>query len=324
MLLNEQLEVIQFRGQTGPFIAPAPGTATFNVFKLARPELSLELRATIQKAITEGLPAVSAEIPPWDRAVGPIVLDVVPVHDAAAQRNCLLVSFQSAPRAAIPPASSAPGGADAREPRPIERANELERELLVTKEYLQTAVHELEAVNEKLQSSNEELQSSNEELQSSNEELETSKEELQSTNEELATVNDELHSRMMQLATSNDDLQNLLATTRTAIVFVGMDLRIRQFTAGAETLLNLIPADIGRSASYLDSVLRPTRVEKLVSETINTMTVKEQRVRVADGAWFTLRSSPYRTAEHTINGAILELTAVTPASHGDTPGVPER
>ena len=61
---------------------------------------------------------------------------------------------------------------------------ELERELVATKEYLQTTAQELETTNG-------ERQSANEERQSANEELETSKEELQSTNEELATVNDE-------------------------------------------------------------------------------------------------------------------------------------
>jgi two-component system CheB/CheR fusion protein len=194
---------------------------------------------------------------------------------------------------------------------------------MVTKEYLQTTVQELEAANEELQSSNEELQSSNEELQSSNEELETSKEELQSTNEELATVNDELQHRITQVATSNDDLQNLLANLSTVVMIVGLDLKIRRFGTTAEKILNMIPGDIGRSVSYLDSVLRPTQVEQAVSETINTMTVKEQRVRIAEGTWYTMRTSPYRTAEHAIRGAVIELTRMTSVKKGDLPAVSE-
>jgi len=320
VLLNEQLEVIQFRGQTAPFFAPAPGTATFNVFKLARPELALELRATIQKATTEGLPASSAEIPAWDHELGPITVDVVPVHDAAAKRSCLLVSFRNAAGAPAGPAPDSPAAVEP--PRP-ERADDLERELMVTKEYLQTTVQELEAANEELQSSNEELQSSNEELQSSNEELETSKEELQSTNEELATVNDELQHRITQVATSNDDLQNLLANLSTVVMIVGSDLKIRRFSTTAEKILNMIPGDIGRSVSYLDSVLRPTQVEQAVSETINTMSVKDQRVRVAEGTWYTMRTSPYRTVEHAVRGAVIELTRMTSVKKGDIPEVSE-
>ena len=106
------------------------------------------------------------------------------------------------------------------------RVGELERELVATKEYLQTTIENFQAANEELQSANEELQSANEELQSTNEELETSKEELQSTNEELVTLNEELHNRMGQLNLISDDLQNVFATTTVALVLVGMDLRI--------------------------------------------------------------------------------------------------
>ena len=112
---------------------------------------------------------------------------------------------------------------------------------MVTKEYLQSTIEELESANEELKSSNEELQSSNEELQSTNEELETSKEELQSSNEELTTVNDELQNRMAELQQTNDDLHNVLGGIGEAIVIVGMDLRIRRYTHSAEKLLNLVP-----------------------------------------------------------------------------------
>ncbi len=57
--------------------------------------------------------------------------------------------------------------------------NELQNELSITKEQLQTAIEEFEISDEELKSANGELQSANEELQSTNEELETAKEELQ-------------------------------------------------------------------------------------------------------------------------------------------------
>ena len=63
-----------------------------------------------------------------------------------------------------------------------QRVNDLELELVSTKENLQATIEELQTTNEELQSTNEELQSANEELQSSNEEL-------HSVNEELFTVN---------------------------------------------------------------------------------------------------------------------------------------
>ena len=313
LLVDEHLDVIQFRGQTGPFLAPTPGTATFHVFKLARSELLVELRATIDAAIAKDGPASSAPIPSWDPEHGPITLDVIPVHDVRAQRGCLLVSFRHELGASppVPPPS--------REPRSVD----LEHELTTTKDYLQSVVAELATTNEELQSANEELQSANEELQSTNEELETSKEELQSTNEELATVNDELQTRMSQLATSEYDLRNVLAHVSSAVVLIDHRLCIRRFTASAETILNLMPTDVGRPSSYLDNVLAPMKVEEVLAGVLRTGAPQEHRVRTAAGAWYTMRTSRATAAEPGIVGALLELTRVLPGAASSASEVPE-
>jgi two-component system CheB/CheR fusion protein len=184
---------------------------------------------------------------------------------------------------------------------------QLERELFTTKEYLQSVIEELEAANEELKSSNEELQSSNEELQSTNEELETSKEELQSTNEELATVNEELQNRMTELGRSNDDLQNVLASTQSPLLIVGIDLRLRRVSRAAEELFGLIPGDVGRPIGYLKSLTSSPKLEQLVSDAINAIAIKVQEAKV-DGSSYVMRIIPYKTGEHAIRGAVIELT----------------
>jgi len=80
---------------------------------------------------------------------------------------------------------------------------ELQRELMATKEYLQTIIEEKDEVNQELWSANEEVQSTNEELQSVNEELEAAKEELESSNEELIALNEELHLKNIELTEAN-------------------------------------------------------------------------------------------------------------------------
>jgi two-component system CheB/CheR fusion protein len=185
---------------------------------------------------------------------------------------------------------------------------------MVTKEYLQSTIEELESANEELKSSNEELQSSNEELQSTNEELETSKEELQSSNEELTTVNDELQNRMGELQQTNDDLHNILGGIGEAIVIIGMDLRIRRFTETAEKLLNLVPADVGRSVSQLNAFLVGHRIEELAARVIEGLTPIEERVQCADQRWYDLRVSPYQTLDHAIKGALVVLVAAEQAA----------
>src|SRR5262249_25458198 len=138
-------------------------------------------------------------------------------------------------------------------------------------------------------------------------ELETSKEELQSTNEELNTVNEELHHRMTQLNVSNDDLMNLMANIAAPVVIVGMDLRIRRFSAAAERVLNLIPADIGRPVAYLNAVLSGANSEQIVSDVVNSLQPKKMTVRTADAVDYAMNAVPYRTQDHVIRGAVIEL-----------------
>ncbi|WP_433967055.1 hypothetical protein [Tunturiibacter gelidiferens] len=50
VVINREMEVVQFRGRTTPYLAPPPGTPSLNVLKLARNGLAIELRALITAA----------------------------------------------------------------------------------------------------------------------------------------------------------------------------------------------------------------------------------------------------------------------------------
>jgi two-component system CheB/CheR fusion protein len=194
LLINERFEVIQFRGNTGPYLAPTPGLASLELFKLVRHELLSGLRMAVQRGFAEFLPHSSDPMQLWrERQLVSVVFDVLPIHDAGTERRCLLVLFRE-------PTMS-----------PQTQAIAVAAQPAYSREYLETALTEAEATNEALQSSNqhlqgsnEELQSSNEELQSLNEELQTSREEMQAINEELSTVNNELQSRMLQVLVARD------------------------------------------------------------------------------------------------------------------------
>jgi two-component system CheB/CheR fusion protein len=223
-----------------------------------------------------------------------------------SKARCLLVLFHEAPSEEPPSSDGAPPKESLSEAD--QRAQELERELVVAKEYLQSTIEELESANEELKASNEELQSSNEELQSTNEELETSKEEMQSTNEELTTVNDELKARMAELKQTYDDLHNVMTGVDNAVIITGMDLRIRRFTHAAEQTLNLVPGDVGRSIGMIDGFVGGDHIEKIVSNVIATLQPFDQRIRAADHRFYRLRVVPYRTMEHSIKGSVVILS----------------
>lgn len=308
VVVSESLDILQFRGQTGPFLGPAPGAASLNILKVARFDLHVGLKRALHQARSEGV-RVTSDLTYHDDGKPELVkIDVVPLQDPGTGTRCLLVLFQRMPspkETAV--VSPEPGKTDEGLLPLAQRNQELEYELAMTKEYLQATIEERESTLEELKSANEELQSSNEELQSTNEELETSKEEMQSTNEELTTVNDELQNRMTELSQTNDDLYNVLAGVDNAVVIVGMDLRIRRYTRSAEKLLNLVPSDLGRSVSFLDSFLGIGAVESKVSAVIHSLSTLEDEILASNQRWYTVKVSPYKTLDHAIRGALVAL-----------------
>ena len=314
VVIDEDLEILQFRGDTSPFLRPPPGKASHNLIKMLREGLMVAVRGAVSRARRDQLPtreeglkvrsnggwrAVDVAVLPL-RTASPgggtmLVLFEEPTHSVEARVRLLDAETKDAPE-------PAPDEADS-----TREVTRLKQELSATRDYLQSVIEEQEAANEELQSANEEVQSANEELQSINEELETSKEEVQSSNEELATVNDELQDRNLELGQSNDDLTNLLASVQMAIVMLGPDLRIRRFTPAAEKLLNLIPADVGRPLADIKHNLLFDELDAAVADVIDSMASREHEVRGRDGHWYLLRVRPYRTLENRIDGAVIVL-----------------
>ena len=54
VVVNQDLEILQFKGSIGLFLEPSPGKASLNLLKMARPGLSFELRNIIHKATKSG------------------------------------------------------------------------------------------------------------------------------------------------------------------------------------------------------------------------------------------------------------------------------
>lgn len=51
VVINDQMEIIQFRGKTDLYLTHPKGKATFNIIKMARPEIAFELRKSISLVI---------------------------------------------------------------------------------------------------------------------------------------------------------------------------------------------------------------------------------------------------------------------------------
>jgi two-component system, chemotaxis family, CheB/CheR fusion protein len=314
VLVNENLDIIQYRGHTSTYLEPPPGEPTNNLLKMAREGLFLELRNACAEASRENAPVRRDKVRVRSLdGVHEVGLEVIPVRPPGVVGICLLIvfiegegDFGAGTRSATPePLVRVPPMADEGE---AEKAMaQMAKELAATKEYLQTLIEQQDAANEELRSANEEILSSNEELQSTNEELETAKEELQSTNEELTTVNEQLQFRNVELNALTNDLTNLLTSSGIPVVIVGPDLRVRRFTTAARRNMNLLASDIGRPISDLKPPVDIPDLEALIGEVIDEVQVREREVRDRDGRWNLLRIHPYRTMDNKIDGAVILL-----------------
>ena len=311
VVINEKMEVIEFRGRTGFYLEHAAGTPSHNLLKMAREGLVLDLRATVSQAIRKSSPARADKVHVRHNGQEKVIaIEVIPLPRVANSAACYLILFEETPEnlggsKAI--TSSRNRLAQARMQEQLQAFHKLEEELGWTRNSLQALIEDQEAANEELKAANEEIQSSNEELQSTNEELETAKEELQSVNEELTVVNAELRHRNLELTDANNDLTNLLSSVNMAIILLDNDLSIRHFTPMAERIFNLIPSDIGRRLTDMNRSILAPDLDLLLEQVVKEWTPLERDVQDSSGHRYSLRLRPYRTHDNKITGAVVLL-----------------
>ncbi len=316
VLVNDELEILQFRGDVSLYLTPLPGRASLNLVKMAREGLAAELQNAVQQARNKQTRVRKNGVTVMHQGEPRrIDLDVTPIDALQGKERCYLILFKpgldetlaaAAPAGAKTPAS-AKASPEKKNPAYLAQIEQLTHDLQATRSYLQATIEKHETTNQELRAANEEIQSSNEELQSTNEELETAKEELQSTNEELTTVNEELHSRQLELLQVNNDLNNLINSVHLPIIILGQDMRIRRFTPMAEKVLNVIPTDVGRPLSDININLKVADLPHLMAEVVDSLTIKELEVQDTSGRWYSMRLRPYKTAENKIEGVVLTL-----------------
>ncbi len=305
IVVNDALEIVQFRGKTGAYLEPAAGQPTFSLSKMAREGLLIDLREALIQAKKQRQPVRKHGVRIKSNGdAREIDLEVIPVWGQTVSDNFYIIVFQEALKNGAPRAKrGAKKPAAKRNAGPSERER-TDREINHLREQLQALIEDHETTLEEYKSTNEEVLSANEELQSTNEELETAKEELQSTNEELTTLNEELQNRNAELSTSNNDMVNLLSNVSLPVVMVGDDLRIRRFTPLAEKLMNFCATDIGRRLAEIRPNLVAVDLDGIVRNTIETAAPHELEVQ-SENDRYLMRVRPYKTWNNKIEGAVI-------------------
>ncbi len=301
VLINENLEILQFRGKTNLYLEPPTGEAVFHILRMAKENLALELGTAIREAkethVTVNRPNIKFKDGSKEHVAH---LEIIPVKLPETNESCFLILFE----ASKPVDIEAPVSQEKNQ-TPNEQKKEiiqLRRDLTAAREYLQSIIEQQDAANE-------EILSSNEELQSTNEELETSKEELQSANEELTTINEELQTQSREINLLNNDLTNLLNGTKIPIIMIGNDLKIRRFNEAASQILQFLPNELNRPLNDLHAI-KAINLNRILLDVIHKVIVKEQEIQTSDGQWFMLRVLPNKTADNKIEGAILTLNDI--------------
>jgi two-component system CheB/CheR fusion protein len=312
IVVNDQMEIVQFHGKTGAYLEPPAGQPSFSVAKMAREGLLVDLRAALDAAKkTNGTVRKDGVQIQSEGGQREISLEVVPLRGPTAQERFYVVVFQDAVRKPELLEDRGKAGKTVKVTRPAgPEAELLKRESNQLREQLRSLIEEHETTAEEFKAAHEEVLSANEELQSTNEELETAKEELQSTNEELTTLNEEMQNRNAELGSANNDLLNLLGHVDIPVVMVSNDLRIRRFTPPAQKLLNLLPGDIGRRLGEIRPNLELEDLEALAREAIRRAAAQERQVRTNEGGWQMLHVRPYKTWDNRIEGAVISLQDV--------------
>lgn len=250
VLCDDDLNIIEFRGDTSAWLVNQEGPPSNNLQRLARPEVFLAVTDAIRQVRQDGAPVrrTGLRVCAADGAAADASLEVHPVQIAGIDARWFLIFFEGPQQRSMPREGA--GGpfrawmlqalqqrigqhaARSRDDKDEEIAR-LAKELDATRERLRAALEEHESAREELKSSEEELMSSNEEFRSTNEELETAKEELQSINEELSTTNDELRFRVRELkelhadvARARDFAEAIIETITEPILVLNGDLRV--------------------------------------------------------------------------------------------------
>lgn len=319
VVINSEMEVVQFRGQTTPYLAPPPGRPSLNVLKLARNGLAIELRSLIAAATKKGGTARKTGIP-FDEngrrrmlnlSVAPLG-DKQPSEKGERNRHFFLILFDDV----MPPVAAASKTTSERKLRGRSQSDQetrgLKQELASTRDALRSAIESEDSLKEEFQSANEEILSANEELQSTNEELETSKEELQSANEELNTLNAELRNKNNELHDLSNDILNLLNSTRIPAVMLDLRRYIRRITPAATKLFKVVPTDIGRPFADIklnidESDITSRDLELEITTVLDSLQPVTREVRDHEGSWHELSVLPYRTQDNKIDGVVLAL-----------------
>jgi two-component system CheB/CheR fusion protein len=102
LIVNENLQILHFRGNSSPYLSPSPGEASLSLLRMVRPEFAVELRSAIHRAKKQGIAVRKEDIrvqrdgQPWD-----VCLQVVPLKGDPGERFFLVLFHETPARRSV-------------------------------------------------------------------------------------------------------------------------------------------------------------------------------------------------------------------------------
>jgi two-component system CheB/CheR fusion protein len=299
VLLDDQRHLVHMFGNPVDYVHLQSGRSTLDALELFTPK--------IRAAAAGGLHRVARDLQTVhfnglrlnDDDDSPIVrMGIQPITTKHGQLTHFMITFSSVELPSSKQSTELQIGEVS-----SDRFQEMEADLTLMRENLQTTIEELETSNEELQATNEEMVASNEELQSTNEEL-------HSVNEELYTVNGEYQKKIAELTELTDDLNHLFEHLDVGLLFLDFELKVRKFTPSLANVFSLLPQDIGRAfGSFTHRLNRPQLTEDIIA-VLNSQKPFEKEVKTNEGEWYLMQIQPYFSRGR-VDGVVIELFEIT-------------
>lgn len=303
IVIDEDSSILHIIGDVSDYISLPAGQADFRLNNILNKNATIEFSILLKKSLKENKVIKSRPYRLDQNQEKSFSFAVQPLQKDSDEpsRQLYLVTFE--PRKSI--LDELPKEVH-HESSNLEskRLIELEHEVAITKENLQTVIEELEISNEELQSLNEELSSTNEELQASNEELETTNEELQSTNEELMTLNEELSVKSSELRSAYTSLDNIQTSISFPMLVIDNEKRVLRYNPSANFIFNLSVSDLNIPVTRVSCQCEIPELDAKIEDTLRNGKPNESFCEVNDRI-YQLRIHPSRDEAKRIIGAIL-------------------
>jgi two-component system, chemotaxis family, CheB/CheR fusion protein len=285
VIITASGEILYTSGGTGRYFEMPAGALGKNPFDLARPGIRQKLRTACQCAAACQQPVVARNVTfNADGEHHTMDLIVQPLNRIDTPDATYMLVFRDIGKGfanEVLEVEQFPDGDNA-------RIRQLELDLQLVRDHLQTT---------------------SEELESSNEELRSSNEELSSFNEELNLVNSELSVRVDELSAALSDMSNLLESTQIAAIFLDRRFRLRFFTPAATEFYNLVEGDLGRRFSDLRQRFDADRLQSDAAAVLSNLgTVERRRVSSENISSYFIKIMPYKMSTGAIEGVVLTFS----------------